>query len=223
MPTILITGANRGLGLEFARQYRRDGWRVIGTVRDLSRATELFDTGAEVHRLDAADEAEIRSLGQQLQGTPIDVLLANAGIYEGPTFSLEATTTELFIETFRINTIGPVLLARELRECVRASEQRKMIAITSKFGSISFNQRVGHYAYRASKAALNAAWHALSLEFTDLTTVLVSPGWVRTSMGGPQAPLSPEQSATNVRRTIAELRHEDTGCWFDSDGVRVAW
>jgi NAD(P)-dependent dehydrogenase (short-subunit alcohol dehydrogenase family) len=223
MPTALVTGANRGLGLELARQYAREGWRVLGTVRTTAHAASLRVYGAEIYELDVRSSAEIAGLASMLRGTAIDVLIANAGIYEGMECPLEAITEDKWLDTFRTNTIGPVLLARHFREHVAKSDQRKMVAITSRLGSISANGERGHYAYRTSKAALNAAWRALSLDQPGIITVLLAPGWVRTDMGGPDAPLLPEESVKYLREIIAGLGPENTGHWYDVQGRHVPW
>ena len=223
MPTILITGANRGLGFEFVRQYRAQGERVLATIRDPAGADPLRKLGAEVHMLDMRDGAAILKFGEQLGDVAIDILIANAGIYEGRDAALDTISEETWIESFRVNTIGPMLLARALRGHVRRGTQRKLIAISSRFGSISANDIGGHYAYRASKAALNMAWHALSIDEPDLICVAMRPGWVRTRMGRPEAPLSVEESVTGMRGVIARLTQADSGKFLGYDGNELGW
>ncbi|MBM3598036.1 MAG: SDR family oxidoreductase [Alphaproteobacteria bacterium] len=223
MATILVTGASRGLGLEFVRQFRADGDRVIGTVRKEADAEAPRKLGAEIHLLDMRDGDGIAVLGKQLAGTPIDILIANAGIYEGRDTTLDEISEQVWIDTFRVNSVAPMLVARAFRDHVKAGRQRKMIAISSGFASISTNTKLGHYAYRSSKAALNAGWHALALAEPELIFIAMRPGWVRTAMGRPEAPLSPEESVTGMRRVIARATQADSGKFLGYDGTEIAW
>ncbi|HEY0525508.1 MAG TPA: SDR family oxidoreductase [Stellaceae bacterium] len=223
MPTVLVTGAGRGLGLEFARQYRADGWRVIGTVRDPGRAAELKSLGAEVHALDVTDMAAVARLGQALAGEAIDVAIANAGVYGPRDMTLDALDVEGWLDTFRVNTIAPVAVAAALRGPVSRSGGRKMAAITSRLGSIEYNREGGMYAYRSSKAALNAAWRSFAIDNPGIVAILLHPGWVRTDMGGPNADLSPAESVAGMRRVIAGAGDADSGRFFGHDGTAIPW
>ncbi|MSP59986.1 MAG: SDR family oxidoreductase [Myxococcales bacterium] len=223
MPSVLITGAGRGLGWEFARQYRRDGWRVVATVRDAARASSLRQVGAEAHLLDVTDATAIAALGRTLDGEAIDVLIANAGINPVRDMRLDGIDHRAWEETFRVNAIAPLALAAALREQVRRSAQRKLIAIGSALGSITANAIGGHYVYRSSKAALDAAWRSLARDEPDLIAVVLSPGWVRTDMGGARAPLSPEESVVGLRRVIAGLGPADSGTFLDHLGAALPW
>ena len=182
MATILITGANRGIGLEFVRQYRAQGDRVLAVVRDSGEATEAKALGADIHPLDLRDVAGITALAETLSGEAIDVLIANAGIYEGRDVTLDQTDPAWWLDAFRINAMAPLLLARAFLPHVRRGTQRKLVAISSRFASMSYNKVPGHYAYRTSKAALNAGWNGLAVEVPDVIAVLISPGHVRTRM-----------------------------------------
>src|SRR5262249_25076683 len=148
---------------ELARQYKRDGWRVIGSCRDKESQGELAADGIETRSLDLADAAVIERLAANLSGDPIDGLIANAGIYEGKSTSLASISPNYLQASFAVNAIAPILLAKLLRANVLASAERKMIAITSSFGSTTTNNIPGHVAYRSSKAALNAAWKGIAL------------------------------------------------------------
>lgn len=219
MPTVLITGANRGIGLEFVHQYRREGWDVIATARRPDNASDLSATGASVEALDTADPASIEALAQRLSGRPIDVLIANAGVYPD---DLDA---QKWSAGFATNCIGPTLLAQALRNNVKASTERKMIAVTSRMGSIADNSSGGATAYRATKAALNAAWHSLAIELRDdrIAVGLVHPGWVQTDMGGKGAAIDTQTSVTGLRRVIAGLKPERSGSFFNYDGEELPW
>jgi NAD(P)-dependent dehydrogenase (short-subunit alcohol dehydrogenase family) len=220
MATVFITGANRGIGLEFARAYAADGWEVIATARRPQEADELNRLGVEVVQLDAADPAGIAALGQQLQGRPIDVMIANAGVM-GPT-KLDA---QGWTQTLVTNSIGPTLLAAALKPNVAASAERKMIAITSQMGSIADNASGGYIAYRSSKAALNAAWKSLSIDWRDsgIALAMLHPGWVQTDMGGPNAAIDVRTSVDGMRRVIAGLTPDRSGAFLTYDGRELPW
>lgn len=220
MPTLFITGANRGLGLEFARQYAGDGWTVIATARDPNAATELQATGAEVHAFDATDPAGLDALKTALGDRPIDVLIANAGML-GP----QAFDRAGWADAFLTNVIAPTELAIRLKANVLASEQRKMIALSSTLGSIAGNDSGGLLAYRSSKAALNAAWRSLSIDWKDsgLALAMVHPGWVKTDMGGPGAQIEASTSITGLRKVIAGLTPSVSGSFLDYQGNRMDW
>ena len=223
MPTVLITGANRGLGLEFARQYAADGWRVIATSRSLEKAAALRSQGAEVHPLDVADTAAVAALGRELQRETIDVLIANAGIAGPRGMKAEAIDAAGWAEIFRVNTMAPLALAGAFTAQVARSEQRKVIAITSRLGSIAANSEGGMYAYRSSKAALNAVWHSFALDHRELIAAVLHPGWVRTDMGGKSAALGVEESVAGMRRVIAGLGKAESGGFFSYDGSPIPW
>lgn len=226
MPTVLITGANRGLGLEFARQYAKDGWRIIATARapDKAEALRRLGPAVAIHRLDVADLAAVAALGRALEAETIDLLIANAGIM-GPRVAPEmvAAEAERWLETFRVNTMAPLALAGAFSKQVARSEQRKMVAISSGLASIGNNTEGGSYAYRSSKAALNAVWRSYAIDHPDIIAVVLSPGWVRTDMGGAGAPLGPEESIAGMRRVIAGLRKSDSGRFYHHDGKPVPW
>jgi NAD(P)-dependent dehydrogenase (short-subunit alcohol dehydrogenase family) len=227
MPTVLITGANRGLGLEFARQYAADGWRVIATSRDPDKADALKALGPRVavHRLDVADLAATTALSRTLAAETIDVVIANAGISvaRDMTAATVAAGVETWERTFRVNAVAPLALAGAFHAQVARSEQRKMIAITSRLGSMGANSDGGLYTYRSSKAALNAVWRSFALDHPDVIAALLHPGWVRTDMGGRSALLDPEQSITGLRRVIANLSKADSGRFYNYDGSPIPW
>jgi len=225
MPTVFITGANRGIGLEFARQYAGDGWKVIGTARDAAGAQELDDIGGDVtvRRLDLdSDFFEIDWNG--VVGTePIDVLIANAGTW-GPQRIDTIDEAAEWVNTFAVNSVAPVVLAKAALPLVAAA-RGKLIAITSKMGSIADNGSGGYIAYRSSKAALNAAWRSLAIDAKPqgVSAAVLHPGWVRTRMGGTQAPLTPEQSVSGMRRVIDGLGPDQSGGFYNYDGSTIPW
>lgn len=220
MPTVLITGANRGLGLEFARQYSADGWTVIATARHPDAATDLKATGAEVHPFESAVPASLDSLQATLGDRAIDVLIANAGMMGPRQFDRDG-----WMDTLLTNVIAPTELAIRLKANVLASQQRKMIALSSTLGSIAGNDSGGLLAYRSSKTALNAAWRSLSIDWkgSGLSLAMVHPGWVKTDMGGPNAMITVEQSVADMRKVIAGLTLADTGKFIGNDGLVIPW
>jgi NAD(P)-dependent dehydrogenase (short-subunit alcohol dehydrogenase family) len=228
MPTVLITGANRGLGLEFARQYAKEGWRVIATARVPEKAAELRALGpvVAVHRLDVADLDAVAAFGRALGGEGIDVLIANAGI-SGPRGmrpeALGADEAAAWERVFRVNTMAPLALAGAFVGAVARSTQRKMIGITSRLGSIASNNDGGLYGYRSSKAALNALWRSFAIDHPEVIATLLHPGWVRTDMGGAGAPLGAEESVAGMRRVIARLGKADSGRFYDYQGEGIPW
>jgi NAD(P)-dependent dehydrogenase (short-subunit alcohol dehydrogenase family) len=223
MPTVLITGANRGLGFEFARQYAADGWRVIGTARHPASADALAGTGAEIHALDVRDAEAVGRLARQLGDEPIDVLIANAGVAGPRDMTAEAVDVEGWVETFRTNTIAPLVVAGAFARHVAKSRQRKLVAISSRLGSLEANEEGGMYVYRSSKAALNAAFRSFAIDRREVIAVLLHPGWVRTDMGGEAAPLTAPESVAGMRRVIGGLTQQDSGRFFDYEGTPVPW
>ena len=217
MPTVLITGAGRGLGLEFARQYAAEGWEVIATVREA--APELDEVGVRVERLDMRDFAALETFPERLGGAPLDLFIANAGITAAKHIdSAEEAGTAL--EVLAVNAVAPTLLARRLAPLVEAAGG-KMAAITSHMGSIA-DTSGGWLGYRGSKAALNAYWASLAHEL-PVPIVLLHPGWVQTDMGGPSAPLPPSESIAGMRRVIDALTKRQSGAFLDYQGNTVPW
>ena len=219
MPHVLITGANRGLGLEFARQYKEAGWDVVATARQSS--TELEALGVRVETLDMQDLDAVERFGDRLDR--LDLLIANAGTY-GPREVTTAEEAREWAETFVTNTIAPFLLSQSVLPLVEASSG-KLIAVSTKMGSIEDNTSGGFIAYRSSKAALNAAWRSLAIEARGrgVASAVLHPGWVQTRMGGASAPLEPEQSIAGMRKVIDKLTLEQSGRFFSYDETTVPW
>ncbi|MFL6734613.1 MAG: SDR family oxidoreductase [Sphingomicrobium sp.] len=218
MPTVLITGANRGLGLELARQYAADGWSVIATAREPS--AELDSLGVSTDLLDMRDMDAVAGFGERLD-EPLDLLIANAGTY-GPQSVRSAMDATGWSETFAVNTIAPFLIAESVLPHVARSGGR-LIAISTKMGSIADNSSGGYIAYRSSKAALNMAWRSLAIDNPSVVAAMLHPGWVKTRMGGSHAPLTVEVSAAGLRETIAALGTAESGGFFNYDGTLLPW
>lgn len=222
MPRVLITGAGRGIGLELARQYEADGWDVIATVRDPAKAAELAALDVRVEALDMRDFAGLAAFPERLGPDPLDLFVANAGISRARSVR-SVEDAEAWQEVHAVNSVAPTLLAESLLPRVEAAGGR-MAAISSRMGSID-DSSGGSVGYRASKAALNAAWHALALGWRarPVTLILLHPGWVKTDMGGSQAPLSAVESVAGMRRVIAGLAHGDSGAFLDYRGETIPW
>ena len=228
MPTALVTGSNRGLGLEYVRQLSAAGWQVIATCRDPARADELARLAEEprraivIHRLDVTDPEQIRALDKDLVTPAIDLLLANAGVNVGYE---EPVTPEHFDYVMRGNVLGPLLLAQAFAPRVEASEKRLIVYISSRMGSIATIESGGALLYRASKAALNAGMRTLSFQLKPrrITIVSMHPGWVRTDMGGSGADLAPDKSVADMLRVISRLTPADSGHLFNHSGEELPW
>ena len=197
---------------------------MIGTARHPSEATELARLPLRVEALDLSDPDSIAGLGGRLAGESIDVLVHNAAVgIEGPSLAgLQWADLDL---SFRVNATGPIELTRVLLPNLRAGHGRQVIAVTSGLGSVSRNDSGGWYAYRASKAALNQLMRTLAHELSveGFTCIVISPGWVRTEMGGPDAPLTPEESVSAMLRVFDRLTPADTNKFFDQRGRTVPW
>jgi NAD(P)-dependent dehydrogenase (short-subunit alcohol dehydrogenase family) len=214
VPTILITGAGRGLGRELARQYAADGWKVIGTERGEK---------AE-HRLDVADPKQAAALAKKLRGTPLDVLFCNAGIAGKRGMALGSFDYAAWEEVLRVNLLGAAAVAEAFADAVAASERKVIALMSSRLGSIA-ESGGATLPYATSKAALNmlAKGLAATLASRGVIVVALSPGWVRTDMGGGSAPLSPETSVRGLRQVIAGLKPADSGTFRSHDGTPIPW
>jgi NAD(P)-dependent dehydrogenase (short-subunit alcohol dehydrogenase family) len=209
MPTALITGAGRGLGKELARQYAADGWEVIGTTR------------AE---LEMTNRRQIREFSSRLKDKPIDLLFCNAGITGKRGMKPGSFDFDSWEDVLRVNLLGPAALADALLDNVAASERRIIAMMSSRLGSISESTGMT-LPYATSKAALNMLVKGLAapLASRGIIVVALSPGWVRTDMGGAQAPLTPEVSVRNLRKVISSLKDSDSGKFLSHDGTEIPW
>lgn len=219
MPSVLVTGANRGIGLEFARQYAADGWKVTATARQSS--AELDGLGVRVEQLELLDLDSVAGFGGRVRG-PLDLLICNAGTWI-PEQAGSAAEARQWADMMVANCIAPYLLARAVLPRV-AEARGKMIALTSGMGSVAESSG-GYVPYRSSKAALNMAWNGLAHEVKPLGIVAaaIDPGWVKTRMGGPNAPTPPQVSVGDMRALIQRLGPDDSGGFLKRDGTRHAW
>lgn len=231
MSTLLITGANRGIGLELCKQYLNDGWKVHATCRDPNNATRLsvladkYPDNLTIHTLDVSNFEQISSLKNTIGDLPIDVLFNNAGIYGNEANHLGHLDTEAWLETFKVNVISPMKILETFADNVESSSLKTIANMTSKMGSIEDNGFGGRYAYRSSKTALNMTMvsAALELKDRDISVLLLHPGWVRTDMGGPNGELSVEESAMKLRKIVDNSTLDDSGKFFDINGETIPW
>ena len=226
MPTTLITGANRGIGLTFTRSFAKDGWSVHACCRNPDKAKNLkaVKGSVAVHRLDVTDGLQVASLARELSDTPIDILINNAGRY-GPRKGFGETDYDDWLEVLKINTLAPMRLVERFVEHVAQSDRKLIVNLSSTLGSIANNDSGGSYIYRSSKAALNMVVKGLSvdLEPRGITIVAFHPGWVRTDMGGPEATVDPEVSVAGMRKVIDRIGPQDSGRFFSYDGGHLPW
>ncbi|MEJ2384222.1 MAG: SDR family oxidoreductase [Xanthomonadales bacterium] len=223
-PTVLITGANRGIGLELARQYAHAGWRVIGTARKPEAAAELAGLGARVVQLDVTDAHSVDRMARNLAGTPIDLLINNAGI-QPLMWTLAEIDFDAFERALAVNTVGPVRVTRALLPQLRSGELRRIVNVTTNLSSIAENTNGGFYGYRESKAALNMFTRSLAAELgkEGFICIVLHPGWVKTDLGGPQAPLEVEESVRGMRGVIDSLSAADNGSFQTFAGEQMPW
>jgi NAD(P)-dependent dehydrogenase (short-subunit alcohol dehydrogenase family) len=232
MPTVLITGANRGLGYEFAKQYAGDKWNVIACCRDPSKADALKIPGVQVETLEMTNESSLSALAAKLIDAKIDLFINNAGIYSGTDGTLGDDKSQTFgsidpaawAKVFKVNTIAPIMAIQALAPILKKGDGKKIVNITSRMGSLT-EMGAGSIAYRSSKAALNGAMRVLmhDLKNEGLSVYNFHPGWVQTDMGGKNAQLTPEQSITAMRKTIANLKESQSGSYLNYDGQPIAW
>lgn len=216
MPSVLVIGASRGIGLELVRQYAAARWKVHGTTRSPDDPGELGLIAGDlsIHELEVRDPAHRASLAAELRGHPIDVLIHNAGVYRGYSAG----------DTMMINATAAIATVEALVDVVASSERKTIVLITSQMGSRRGSKRsLGSYG--DSKAALNDAFRSLVPTWArrGIIGIVMHPGWVRTDMGGRSAPVSVEDSAAGVRRVIENLDRADHGRFFDYTGREVPW
>lgn len=225
---VLITGAGRGLGLEFARQYADAGWNVIACCRQPKEARALADLDAEVVKLDVTDARDVTALSKRLAATAIDLFLCNAGVAGARNPALAGTSKADFDAVMRTNVLGPMWLSAALADRIAAGGEGrggKMAYLSSRMGSIGAMSNSGSALYRASKAALNAIVKAVALELSPRGVVAIAlhPGWVRTDMGGAGADIEPEASVAGMRTVIERAGARDSGRFFDYTGKELPW
>lgn len=229
MPTVLVTGASRGIGLELTRQYAENGDTVFAFARTIHSADALNELARRsggrvgVAAMDVSDESSIRAATKAFGDHPVDILINNAGVRGGDDQSLENVDTADWIEAFRVMTIGPFRVAQGFLRNLRLAKNPKIMTITSQMGASTWPMG-GSYSYGSAKAAVNRVMIAMAVDLKDQVIVnLIHPGWVRTDMGGPNADITPEASAAGIRKVIASVTTADSGKFFKWTGEIHPW
>lgn len=222
--SILIAGANRGIGAEFVRQFLGAGWTVHGTARDERGLAAVAAAGAIPHQLDISSDASIAALADELTGVPLDAVLANAGISGDLSLPIEAIGPDEMLRVFDTNLFGVLLLNKALKSNLVAGKRRIAMGMSSLMSSISSNDWGTQYCYRASKTALNAAWRSLATEWQadGITCVLLRPGFVKTDMTNQQG-MDVDVSVAGMLKVVEGLSLADTGRVIGFDGLDVPW
>ena len=231
MPTTLITGANRGLGLEFARQYAADGWQVYAACRNPKSASELHRLAdgsghkLRILALDVTNPASVTAAAAELDGQAIDLLLNNAGVGGTRGETIGNIDYKAWAKVLDVNTMGPLRVSEAFVDHVARSGRKLIVTLTSGMGSIADNTSGGSFAYRSSKAAVNMVMRSLAIDLapSGITCVVVNPGWVQTDMGGPNANLTPAESIRRLRRLLDSLGPAQSGKFFNHDGQEYVW
>ncbi len=226
MPTLLITGANRGIGLALVQSFAKDGWKIHACCRNLEKAKALKAVAGDItrHKLDVTDNLKVESLARELADEPIDILVNNAGVYntrEG----FGTTEYEAWADMLAVNTLSPLRLVEHFADLVAASDRKLIANMSSRMGSISAVEKGGSYPYRTSKCALNMVTRLLSIDLADrgITTIAMHPGWVQTDMGGEAADITVEESVRGLRALLDRAGAEDNGGFFNYDGTPLPW
>jgi len=226
---VMITGASRGIGLEFVRQLINAGAKVIAAARHPEKSPHLLQLSQDHPQslstvvLDVADETSIHAACESLSGMGIDLLINNAGVFFDRRETFDNIGADKILDTFRVNVIGPLLVSQAMLPFLRRSNSPTIVNITSLMGSIADNTSGGSYGYRISKAALNMLAKTMSVDLKDLTVLNLHPGWVKTEMGGGQAPLSPEESVKGMISVIEHSSREKSGTFADYAGRDLPW
>jgi len=228
--TILITGSNRGIGLELVHQYATQGWQVHACCRHPDQATALNRLGEQfpeitLHTLDVVQQDQVQQLAADLRDHPIDILFNNAGVY-GPADAAFGNTNETqWLECLRTNVIAPMKMMEAFVTQVAASKHKLIAAMSSKMGSMADNGSGGCYIYRSSKAALNAVMKSAAIDLAPrgVKVAILHPGWVKTEMGGPNAEITVVESVSRMREILGTVTPENSGTFFDIDGSTIPW
>eukprot|EP01004_Peranema_trichophorum_P007772 NODE_6548_length_872_cov_35.882510_g5953_i0.p1 GENE.NODE_6548_length_872_cov_35.882510_g5953_i0~~NODE_6548_length_872_cov_35.882510_g5953_i0.p1 ORF type:complete len:224 (-),score=35.50 NODE_6548_length_872_cov_35.882510_g5953_i0:148-819(-) len=223
MPRVLITGANRGLGAEFVRQYVADGWDIVACCREPGELTEIRYEKLVIKPLDVSDFQQMEKLALELKGLPIDVLINNAGVLH--VAPLNSIDYDKWAESFKVNTMAPVRMTELFLDNLLASEKRTVALISSLMGSIDDNGSGESYIYRSTKAALNMCGKSLSIDLKDkgVKILIFHPGWVPTRMGGPRGVHDQSESIKGMKSLIETTTIADTGRFLWFSGEEIKW
>ena len=229
-PTILITGANRGIGLELTRQFAADDWTVLACCRNPDAAAELQmlserNSALELHALDVTDYQQMAALSAELQDRPLDILLSNAGIYGPRGANFGDVDAAAWREVLEVNSIAPLMLVQAFVEQVAASQQKLVAVISSKMGSIADNGSGGSYIYRSSKTMVNLVVKNLSIDLAGrgISAITLHPGWVKTEMGGTNAEVGADESAAGLKAILQSAGPAQNGQFIEFNGDPIPW
>ena len=236
MPTVLVTGANRGLGYEHVKQYAQKGWKVIACARNPKKATELenlkdkYDDNFIIEQLEVIDHPRIEELAEKYSNTSIDILINNAGT-TGPLGvpgamdyqKIDSMDYEIWRDILEVNLISPFKVATAFHDHIAQSEKKLLIMMSSDLGSIEQNTFGGFYSYRASKAALNIISKGMSVDWQDLTVIALAPGWCKTYLGGEESEIHPDESVENQQAMFEKIISNNSGMFLDRFGKEVPW
>jgi NAD(P)-dependent dehydrogenase (short-subunit alcohol dehydrogenase family) len=228
---VLITGANRGIGLEMVKYAMQQGWRVFACCRNPHNADNLFNIAKlsngliSVHIADMLELATLQALSYELRNDPIDILINNAGIYGSDKNRFGGVDVASWLQTFQVNSIAPLKMVEAFAEQLFMGKHRLVACISSKMGSMADNSSGNSYIYRSSKAALNAVVKSLAIDLKakGVISVALHPGWVKTDMGGPEAEISTRTSVERIFSNLMSLTLEDSGRFIDIDGSDIPW
>lgn len=230
MATVLITGTNRGIGLEFTAQYLARGDRVIATCRDVDAATDLKALGdahesLQILPLDVASVDSMQAFLSQLGDTPIDIFINNAGVYGPKSAEFGDIDPEVWAWVLKVNSVSPLILTQLLQPNLARGKDKKLLYLSSKMGSIDDNSGGGSYIYRSSKSALNSVVKSLAIDLAPqgFRAAVLHPGWVQTDMGGPNALIDTKTSVSGMLEVIDGLDQASSGGFFNYDGSPIAW
>ncbi len=228
---VLITGANRGIGLEMVRYAMEQGWRIFACCRNPHNADNLFNIAKlsngqiSVHIADMQELSTIQALSYELRNDPIDMLINNAGIYGSDKNTFGGVDVDSWLQAFQINCIAPLKMVEAFSHQLDMSQNKLVACLSSKMGSMADNGYGSSYIYRSSKAALNSVVKSLSIDLKqkNITSVALHPGWVKTDMGGDNAEISTRESVEKMFTILLTLTIKDNGRFIDIDGSDIPW
>jgi NAD(P)-dependent dehydrogenase (short-subunit alcohol dehydrogenase family) len=227
--TVMITGANRGIGLGLTTKFLREGHRVIAAARNPDGARELWELEARyggacrIVELDVADDASVAAAAATLRDQPIDIVINNAGVGSKPRAPFSEVQPAEVLKTLAVNALGPLRVTQLFLPHVRAGARKTVATVSSMMGSIAQNSSGGAYPYRMSKAAVNMFNRSFAVDHKDLVAVVLHPGWVQTEMGGPDAPVTVEASVDGLYDVLTGLKREHSGRFFNYTGEELPW
>lgn len=222
MPTALIIGASRGIGLALASEYRAAGWKVFASARSGHDVAQLTEAGMEAFACDVNNVSDVAGLGWRFDDEKLDVVILNAGVMSTSNAPLATPDVHEFDHVMHTNVLAAMRILPIIAPMLREPSGR-LAVVSSRMGSLSLRDGPGSWLYRASKAALNSVLLDVSKCFPKIVSVALHPGWVQTDMGGKSATLTPQQSAAGIRKTLAGLTAADNGSYYNYDGKKLTW